>query len=109
MDRSILFFLWSGTKVGHTGAEAFFDHPPWSRDKITGVLLLADDLRRFDRYQQIVERSRIDSSVVLPRSPSRSTRINNREQFLSYPDLLKDAVELTRVTLLFVHDKSIGN
>ena len=109
LDRSVLFILWSGTKLGHVGAKTFFDQPPWPVDAIKSVLFLTADLKGIKPYRRIVGYSGVDFNVVTPMSPRRHSKINNRRDFLSFQDLTKDATELTRAALLFVREKSTWN
>ncbi len=109
LDQSVLFILWSGTKLGHVGAKTFFDQPPWPVDAIKSVLFLTADLKGIKPYRRIVGYSGIDFNVVTPMNPRRNSKINNRRDFLSFQDLTKDATELTRAALLFVREKSTWN
>ncbi|GMQ81446.1 MAG: hypothetical protein BMS9Abin05_0878 [Rhodothermia bacterium] len=109
LDRSILFILWSGTKLGHAGAQSFFDLPPWPVNAITSVLFLTADLKGVEPYRRIVARSGIDFTAVTPTTARMSAKINNRREFLFYQDLTKDATELTRAALSFAREKSRWN
>ena len=65
-DRTILFAVWSGARVGHAGLRAYLDEPGWARENIRSFIYVGPDAADTTALRALVEPRGWRFHAVLP-------------------------------------------
>jgi len=54
-DRSIMFAIWSGARIGHTGLRTYLEHPTWALDRTAAIIYIGLDREEMPAVRELLE------------------------------------------------------